>query len=62
MEKIVIADGTAYKDWITEITDEFRKSQIRAAVKINDEAKVLLETRKRYIRYEQPIWVRIWIL
>ena len=37
MEKIVIADGTAYKDWITEITDEFRKSQIRAAVKINDE-------------------------
>ena len=60
MEKIVIADGTAYKDWITEITDEFRKSQIRAAVKIN--AKVLLETRKRYIRYEQPIWVRIWIL
>ena len=37
MEKIVIGDGTSYKDWITEITDEFRKSQIRAAVKINDE-------------------------
>lgn len=37
MEKLVIADGTSYKDWITEISDEFRKSQIRAAVKINDE-------------------------
>lgn len=37
MEKLVIVDGESYKDWITEISNEFKRSQIRAAVKINDE-------------------------
>ena len=36
MEKLVIVDGESYKDWITEISNEFKRSQIRAAVKIND--------------------------
>lgn len=37
MEKLVIVDGESYKDWIAEISNEFKRSQIRAAVKINDE-------------------------
>ena len=37
MEKLVIVDGESYKDWITEISNEFKRSQIRAEVKINDE-------------------------
>ena len=31
MEKLVIVDGESYKDWITEISNEFKRSQIRAA-------------------------------
>jgi len=53
MEKLVIVDGESYKDWITEISNEFKRSQIRAAVKINDE--MLLETWKRYFNHEQAI-------
>ena len=42
MEKLVIVDGESYKDWITEISNEFKRSQIRAAVKINDECYVFI--------------------
>jgi hypothetical protein len=57
MEKLVIVDGESYKDWITEISNEFKRSQIRAAVKINDE--MLRFYWKRYFNHEQAI--RIWI-
>ena len=53
MEKLVIVDGESYKDWITEISNEFKRSQIRAAVKINDEMYTLtsyMETAKEKIR------------
>ena len=53
MEKLVIVDGESYKDWITEISNEFKRSQIRAAVKINDEMYTLtsyMETAKEKIK------------
>ena len=45
MEKLVIVDGESYKDWITEISNEFKRSQIRAAVKINDAHQRINDTQ-----------------
>lgn len=59
MEKLVIVDGESYKDWITEISNEFKRSQIRAAVKINDEMLRFIGNLERYFNHEQAI--RIWI-
>lgn len=36
MGKLIKVDNE-YKEWITGISSDFRKSQIRAAIKINDE-------------------------
>ena len=33
----LINTDNEYKNWITEISNDFKKSQIRAAVKINEE-------------------------
>lgn len=36
MSELIKADNE-YKEWIAEISTDFRKSQIRASMKINDE-------------------------
>ena len=36
MSKLLSSD-TSYRDWIQEVSKRFRQSQIRAAVKVNDE-------------------------
>ena len=36
MSELIKADNE-YKEWITGISTDFRKSQIRASMKINDE-------------------------
>ena len=36
MNKLLSSDS-AYRDWIQEVGKRFKQSQIRAAVKVNDE-------------------------
>ena len=43
MSELIKADNE-YKEWISKISTDFRKSQIRASMKINEDVKILLET------------------
>ena len=47
MDKLVEVDAQ-YREWISEVSKRFYQSQIKAAVKVNDEMlSILLAVRKR---------------
>ncbi len=49
---ITISDQT-YSQWINQLSSRYRKSQIKAAIKVNREMLIfLLEPWKRYCEYE----------
>ena len=48
MSKLVMANKE-YREWITSLSQEFKTSQIRATIKVNEEMAQKLEEEKVFI-------------
>ncbi len=57
MSKLLSSD-TSYRDWIQEVSKRFRQSQIRAAVKVNDEIASLTKAGRMYRWNGRPSGLR----